>query len=224
MIFSPRASRSRWRWRSCFALQCHRLHSLGQQVGRQQRHGQREHGCYRGYRGGNAIASRRGLETASITRSKHGITSEIKVDHLAHDHHAHEHPSGGSRQHHAAKRLGPKQLDILRVGDVDQKHHPRRQTPDDHRRGLRFHRHRLNFGFHLLAIPQDAGEVAERLRQIAAGLLLNRDDDPGRSSLPAPECVRKSLAPGPHPAADRLTASRRSPGTRCAPARTNRRR
>ncbi len=103
--------------------------------------------------------------------------SEIEIDHLAHDHDADEHPDRAAREHHAPHRVRPEELDVLRAGDVDEGHHRQWQRADDGRGCLRLHRHRLDLGFHLLAVTQDAGQVSERFRQIAAGLLLDANHD-----------------------------------------------
>ena len=75
------------------------------------------------------------------------------------------------------RSVGPKQFDVVRAGQPDERADADRQRADDRRRGLGFHRHGLDLGLHLLAVAQHARQVAERFGQVAAGLLLDRDDD-----------------------------------------------
>ena len=44
-------------------------------------------------------------------------------------------------------------------------------------RGLGLHAHRLDLAAHLAPLAQDPGEIAQRLGEVAAGLLLDDDDD-----------------------------------------------
>src|SRR5262249_51958629 len=78
--------------------------------------------------------------------------SEVEVDHLLHHHHADEHPRRAAGEHHAAERGGPQKLDVGRAGDVDEQHHGDRQRADDGGRGLPFHRHAAHFPRPLLPV------------------------------------------------------------------------
>src|SRR3954447_21403393 len=176
--FSPRASRSRSRWRifsRSSATDFIRLSStFGESTG---------------------IASVSTVATAataassavscltpmlyidSISVQSMRCYSEVEVDHLLHHEDAHAHPHGASRHHEAAEVRRPKQFDVIRAGEPDQGADADRQRADDRSGGFGFHRHGLDLGFHLLAVAQHARQVAERLGQVAAGLLLNRNDD-----------------------------------------------
>src|SRR5512139_1185858 len=80
-------------------------------------------------------------------------------------------------EHHAAERFGPQERDVARGGEIDEYHHEDRQRSDDGGGRFRFLRHRLDLGFHLLAIAQHARQVVEGFREVAAGPLLDGDDD-----------------------------------------------
>src|SRR5262245_60303312 len=55
----------------------------------------------------NTIARKRGSLSFWIRRSIMARTSEVEVDHLAHDEDADRHPDGATEQHRAAHGLGP---------------------------------------------------------------------------------------------------------------------
>src|ERR1043166_3154567 len=103
--------------------------------------------------------------------------SEVEIDHFAHDEDAHRHPDRGAGEHRPSGRMRPKKLDVLRAGQVDEDHHREWKAGDNGGGGFRLHRHRLNLGLHLFALAQHLGQISERFRQVAAGPLLDRDDD-----------------------------------------------
>src|SRR5438105_1512894 len=79
----------------------------------------------------NSIASKRVSPSVAERSSAMTPASEIEMDHLAHDHDANQHPGAGANQHQAPGRMGPQQLDIVRAGQIDERHHRRRQAADD---------------------------------------------------------------------------------------------
>ena len=101
----------------------------------------------------------------------------VEVDHFAHDQDAHQHPHCTAHQRELARLRDPEQLDVARSGQVDQKGDRRRQTGDDRGGGLRLHRDGLNLVAHLPTVADDFREIAERLGQVTAGLLLDGQND-----------------------------------------------
>src|SRR3954451_11890905 len=176
LTFSPRAIRSRSRWRSfsrSSATDFMRLPSVSVA----------SNGMAivitvaTAPTAANTAAMTRVLVMLSVITSSMAFWSEVEIDHFFHDEDAGRHPGRAADQHRAALRLGPQQRDVVRAAEVDQRHHGGRQAADDRGRGFRFHRHGLDLLFHLFAVAQNLGEVAERFRQVAAGALLDRDDD-----------------------------------------------
>src|SRR4051794_31164680 len=111
------------------------------------------------------------------TRILRRESSEIEIDHLLHHHHADQHPAGGASHQETSGRMRPQQLDVVRARDVDEQHHAEWERRDDGGGSLGFHRHRLDLRLHFLAVAQHARQVCERLGEVAAGALLNRDHD-----------------------------------------------
>src|SRR6185436_5382849 len=174
--FSPRASRSRSRWRifsRSSATDFMRLLSVS--------------GDSSGMASVSTVATAATLASImamnlascilAMRRSSMTPRSKIEVDHLLHHKDADRHPCGAAGHHHAAEVGHPKQFDVVRAGDIDERADADRQRADDRRRSLGFHRHGLDFGLHLLAVAQHPGQVSERFGQVAAGLLLDRNDD-----------------------------------------------
>src|SRR5204863_7078011 len=85
----------------------------------------------------------------SISVQSIGCCSKVEVDHLLHHEDADAHPHGASRHHEAAELRRPKQLDVIRAGEPDQRPDTDRQRADDRSRCLGFHRHGLDLGLHL---------------------------------------------------------------------------
>jgi len=87
VIFSPRARRSRWRLAQLIALERHRLHPLGQQV--RPSSGMASVSTSRSPQlPKTPLPSQAGIGGGVNQEIEHEITSEVEVDHLAHDHHA----------------------------------------------------------------------------------------------------------------------------------------
>src|SRR5262245_66625874 len=66
----------------------------------------------------NTVVITRGFWTLSIRMSSMAV-SEIEVDHSAHHEHAHRHPDAAQGQHEAAGRRGPQAPEVWRAGEVD---------------------------------------------------------------------------------------------------------
>src|SRR5712691_11160339 len=139
VIFSPRASRARSRWR-IFSR------SVATAFMRRDSESVARSGIAKvktvatAAMAANTIAIIWGLFTCAMRKSTMAPASEIEIDHFAHHHHAHAHPEAASRQHHASGRVGPEQLDVVGAADVDEHHHCDRQARDDRSRGFRHHR------------------------------------------------------------------------------------
>jgi hypothetical protein len=87
-------------------LERHRLHALGERVGR--RSGMASVSTVAiAPMAANTIARKRGSWIFWIRSSIMMRTSEVEIDHLAHDEDADRHPSHAAEQHHAAHRFGP---------------------------------------------------------------------------------------------------------------------
>src|SRR2546429_5363979 len=176
LIFSPRASRSRSRWRifsRSMATDFMRLPNVSVAISGMAKVST----VATAATAANNIAMKRASITCDINRSSMSAPSKIEIDHFPHHEDADRHPYPASDYHELTGRMRPQKLDVLRTCDVDERHHRERERADDHGRGLSFHGHGLDFGFHLLAIAQHARKVAERLGEASAGLLLNADDD-----------------------------------------------
>src|SRR6266550_893874 len=101
---------------------------------------------------------------------------EVEVDHFTHYDYPDRHPDERSNHHQLSKRLRPKKLDVGRGSEVNDCGHRNRQGGDDEGGSFRLHGHSGDLGLHLLALTQHARKITKRLRQIAAGFLLDGDD------------------------------------------------
>src|SRR5437763_8093305 len=72
----------------------------------------------------------------SISVQSIGCYSEVEVDHLLHHEDTDAHPHGASRDHEAAEVGRPKQFDVVRAGQPNQRSDADRQRADDRSRGL----------------------------------------------------------------------------------------
>ena len=188
----PCASRSRSRWRIFSRSKATAFMRLDKRVGHQQRHRQRQHRRAGGDRGEHHRQKLRIEQLvdhevrASIAPQKSKliilrITRTPMIIQIAE-------PASITRPIGSVH----KQLDVLRAGEIDERHHRDRQRADDRRRGLRLHRHGLDLGFHLLAVAQHARKIAERFGEIAAGALLDGDDDAEEVRFRRAACVRRA--------------------------------
>src|SRR5665213_3599652 len=85
--------------------------------------------------------------------------SMLETDHFFHDQNADCHPHGAAGQHDIAQALGKEKCDISGRGEVDERHHSRRQRADDHRGCLGFRRHRTDLALQPLTVAQHEGKV-----------------------------------------------------------------
>src|SRR5580704_7805443 len=132
LTFSPRASRSRSRWRifsRSSATDFIRLLSTS--------------GASTGMASVSTVATAATAASSavscltpmpyidSISVESIGCCSKVEVDHLLHHEDADAHPHGASRDHHVAGVRRPKQFYVIRAGEPDQCSDADRQGADD---------------------------------------------------------------------------------------------
>src|SRR3954469_21931092 len=119
LTFSPRASRSRSRWRSLSrssATDFMRLDKVSVT-----RNGIAKVSTVAiAATAANNAAKVRGLLRLLVIKSSMACLSKVKIDHFLHDEDARTHPGGAAGQHHAALRGRPQQRDVIRTAKVHQ--------------------------------------------------------------------------------------------------------
>src|SRR5690606_20492598 len=122
------------------------------------------------------------LRTAARVRGRASLEeavsrSYLELRHCGHDHetdHLACHPGPEQRE---AARIGEQLHQVLRVYEIEDPGQDQRERSDDERARPGFRRHGPGLVLHLLASPQDVGQVLERLGEIAAGFPLNHHAD-----------------------------------------------
>src|SRR5262249_39618454 len=127
--------------------------------------------------------------------------SYVEPHHLRHGTDADGVANEAAADENDAAGIGVQLAGVAVVQHHEDAEHEERQRADDVGAGLGFRRQRLDLQLQRLALAQDLAEVLQRLRQIAAGLLLDREADDEEAELgrvdarsDGPQRVRHRLA------------------------------
>ncbi|QTK79952.1 hypothetical protein AT6N2_C2326 [Agrobacterium tumefaciens] len=130
-----------------------RFHTLGEVFSLQKWHDQRVE-RRKDSQSDESSDDRLGIGEARKKISCHAATSNIEIDHLAHDEYPDQHPKPGRAQNDVPAQVGEKDREIVRRGEMHEHHDDEWQGADDNRGRFRFHRKGVHLGAHFFAVTQ----------------------------------------------------------------------